>query len=63
MDAHVYIPPHSSKHIIIPLPRLAFSIGAGYSTVRHSQLVGHAYDSDLLRQLVLEMEVWKLDWE
>lgn len=28
--------------------RLAFSIGAGYSTVKHSRLVGQVYDSDLV---------------
>ena len=32
-------------------PRLAYGIGAGYASVRHSQLVGSVYNSDLLSWL------------
>lgn len=33
------------KHL--PIIRLAYSIGAGYSTVRHAQVIAKAYDSDI----------------
>lgn len=31
--------------------RLAYSIGSGYSTVRHARLVGEVYDSELVSPL------------
>ena len=39
-----------------PPLRLAYSIGSGYTSVKHARMVGEVYDSDLLRYLVCTME-------
>lgn len=40
----------STMHL--PQPRLAYSIGSGYSSVRHSRMIGEVYDSDLIGYFV-----------
>ena len=38
-------------HMLLPYRelRLAYSIGSGYTSVKHARMVGEVYDSDLLR--------------
>lgn len=42
--------------------RLAYSIGSGYTSVKHARMVGEVYDSDLLRYLVCMSSLFHSGW-
>ena len=48
-------PPTGFSMIKESILRLAFSIGSGHASVKHSRLLGEVYDSDLLQCLRLHL--------